>query len=96
MDHHAFFLPAVKLYNLFLREGDNTVLFCMDCKIPSDVGISPRTELRPFLTNDDTSSTNGLPSKELYATALAITVPAVTGGATGFLMCHALNSREVY
>jgi len=67
----------------------------MDSEISAKVRIHSRAEFCPLLSHNYPPSPYRLTAKELNATALASAIPYVTGRATGFLMCHTLNSREV-
>ena len=95
MHHHALLFPAIEFDDLLLCEGYNAVRFGMDSEIPANVCIDSWTEFCTFLPHNYSPGPYGLTAKELHAAALASAIPYVAGRTTCFLMCHALNSREV-
>lgn len=60
----------------------------MDGPVLSYMHVIARAELVPLLTNENFACNDVLVAKALYAAALRLGVSAVTGGATGFLVCH--------
>jgi len=94
MYHRALLSPTIEFSNLLLREVNNAIDLRMNRVIPATVGILPCAELRTLLADDNAPGTHLLPSKELYAMALASTIPSIRGRATGFLMCHSGSMEE--
>jgi hypothetical protein len=60
----------------------------MDCPITAYMRVLPRTEFVALLADEDLAGGDALTPEALYAAALGCAISAVTGGASGFLMCH--------
>jgi hypothetical protein len=88
MNQRAPLPPPVEFFYLSLREVHDTSYAGMESVVSSEISVFPRPVCGSSLSDDDAPRPDLLAAEELDAQALALTIPNVTGGAAGFLVCH--------
>lgn len=88
MDHRSPSLGTGEGHTLHLAEGDFAINRCMDGPILSYVHVLAWAIPISLLADQNLAGTDDFATEALNATALRLRVSAVTGGATGFLVCH--------
>lgn len=88
MDHRSPSLGTGEGHTLHLAESDFAINRCMDGPILSYVHVLAWAIPISLLADQNLAGTDDFATEALNATALRLRVSAVTGGATGFLVCH--------
>lgn len=87
--HKSFLVStSIKTTNRFFCEFHCPCFYCEKCKITSHSYVFSGTVFSSFLTYKNFPSLHHLLTKTFYTTALRIGIATISGGATGFFMCH--------
>ena len=79
---------AIEFFLAFLGVGNNAFGSSEDCKITAHFDSFPRKPFGTFLADNYIARNSMLSSEEFNSPHFWVAVADVTGGASGFFMCH--------